>query len=540
MSHHETHLTRRSALKHIGAAAAAATAAATVLTPGQNASAVAAAAADTDPATGANTGGTGKLPRTPPESAGVSPQAILAFIDAVEQKVEGLHSFMLLRHGRVAAEGWWTPYAPQLPHVLFSLSKSFTSTAVGLAVHEGRLSVEDRVTSFFPDKLPQKIDKNLAAMRVKHLLSMSTGHDKDATGPMTAAEDGDWVRGFLSLPVEHAPGSKFVYNSAATYMCSAIVQKLTGKRMIDYLKPRLFEPLGIQGATWDTDPKGIDVGGWGLNVKTEDIARFGQLYLQKGKWGERQIVPAAWVEEATSKQVSNGDVSAASDWSQGYGYQFWRSRNNAYRGDGAFGQYCVVMPEKDAVLAITSGVPDMQAVLNAAWEHLLPGMGESAARGDTEALRQRLGKLEVRSPQGSRVSPAAAAKVSGKTYRLEANDEKLQSARFAFSPERCTLTLKGESGRERKIVSGHAGWAKGEAAGTNALPRLGSPPAGKVAARGAWTADDRYTIKVCYIETPFEETIECRFTGDDEVSIARKMNVSFGPTERPLLKGRAA
>ncbi|HEX2999328.1 MAG TPA: serine hydrolase, partial [Armatimonadota bacterium] len=313
----------------------------------------------------------GTLPRISPEAAGIAPEAILAFIDAVEQRVGGLHGFMLLRHGSVAAEGWWNPYAPQLPHMLYSLSKSFTSTAVGFAVAEGRLTVEDRVISFFPDKLPSKVDDNLAAMRVKDLLTMNTGHDQDATGATASAADGDWVRAFLSLPVEHTPGSKFVYNSAATYMLSAIVQKLTGMPIVEYLKPRLFDPLGIEGQSWDTCPRGINTGGWGLRLKTEDIARFGQCYLQKGKWGDRQLVPAAWVAEATRKQVDNNN-GGPNDWIQGYGYQFWRCRHNAYRGDGAFGQYCVVMPDQDAVLAINSGVGDMQAVLDAVWDCLLP------------------------------------------------------------------------------------------------------------------------------------------------------------------------
>src|SRR2546421_7746250 len=182
----------------------------------------------------------GKLPRARPEEVGISPAGILAFVASVEQKVGGLHSFMLLRHGRVAAEAWWTPYAPRHPHMLFSLSKSFTSTGVGLAVADGRLTVDAPVTSFFPDDLPSAIGENLAAMRVRHLLTMSTGHDKDATGPTTHGPDGNWVKGFLSLPVEHPPGTHFVYNSAATYMLSAIVQKVTGVTVLEYLRPRLF------------------------------------------------------------------------------------------------------------------------------------------------------------------------------------------------------------------------------------------------------------------------------------------------------------
>src|SRR3954463_7671168 len=170
-------------------------------------------------------------------------------------------------------------------------------------------------------------------------------------------------------------------------MPSAAVQKRTGQPVLDYLKPRLFDPLGIEHPTWETSPQGVSLGGYGLSIRTEDIARFGQLYLQKGKWEGKQLVPEAWVEAATARQTSNGS-NPKSDWDQGYGYQFWRSRNGAYRGDGAFGQYCVVLPDQDAVIAITSGVRDMQAVLNLVWDKLLPALKSSTLPTDEESQKR--------------------------------------------------------------------------------------------------------------------------------------------------------
>jgi CubicO group peptidase (beta-lactamase class C family) len=204
-----------------------------------------------------------RLPHSTPEAQGIASTAILAFLDAAARDNVGLHSLMLVRHGHVVAAGWWAPYAAALPHVLFSLSKSFTSTAVGLAVSEGRLSVDDPVLRFFPEDVPPVVSEHLAAMRVRHLLSMSTGHDIDATQATTAAPDGNWVKAFLAQPVVHAPGTHFVYNSAATYMLSAIVQRLTGETVLAYLGSRLLAPLGIEGATWQSCPRGINVGGWG-------------------------------------------------------------------------------------------------------------------------------------------------------------------------------------------------------------------------------------------------------------------------------------
>jgi CubicO group peptidase (beta-lactamase class C family) len=241
------------------------------------------------------------LPRSAPEDQGVSSDSIIAFLDALSGSKHEYHSLMVLRHGYVIAEGWWKPYRPKSPQMLYSLSKSFTSTAIGLAVAEGRLGVDDKVLKFFPDETPAAVSEHLAALRVRDLLSMSVGHAEDSTGTLRGKDD--WVKQFLSLPIKNPPGTAFLYNSGATYMCSAIVQKVTGQRVIDYLGPRLFGPLGIETMSWEVCPRGINTGGWGLKVPTEALAKFGQLYLQKGMWNGRQILSPAWVEEATSFKI---------------------------------------------------------------------------------------------------------------------------------------------------------------------------------------------------------------------------------------------
>lgn len=334
------------------------------------------------------------LPRSSPESQGVSSAGVLAFVEAADQKVNTMHSFMLLRHGHVVAEGWWKPEAADKPHVLHSLSKSFTSTAVGLAIADGKLSIDDRVLKFFPEDAPAEPSDKLKAMRVRDLLTMNCGHEVE----VKFAGDKPWVQQFLAHPVPHKPGTHFQYNTPGSFMLSAIVQKVTGQTVRDYLKPRLFEPLGIEDPQWGTNPQGINFGGFGLFLRTEDIAKFGQLYLQEGKWNGKQVVPAAWVEQATSRQVSNGS-DPERDWDQGYGFQFWRCRHGAFRGDGANGQFCVVMPEQDAVLAITADTRDMQAELNVVWDKLLPALEPSPLPANEEAerkLKDKLASLEVR------------------------------------------------------------------------------------------------------------------------------------------------
>jgi CubicO group peptidase (beta-lactamase class C family) len=248
--------------------------------------------------------------RTSPERQGLASSAILQFVEELERQVHEIHSLMLVRHNRIIAEGWWSPYQRERPHMLFSLSKSFTATAVGLAIAEGHFSLDDAVLPLFSEDAPVEASDFLARMRVRHLLSMTTGQTVDTWAQMVQRPDGHWTKGFFEVPVVHAPGTHFLYNSGASYMLSAIVQKTTGTKLIDYLTPRLFEPLGIEQAVWDESPQGIAAGGVGLRLKTEDVARFGQLYLQKGMWRGSRLLSEAWVAEATAAQVPNGANAA--------------------------------------------------------------------------------------------------------------------------------------------------------------------------------------------------------------------------------------
>lgn len=227
-------------------------------------------------------------------------------------------------------------------------------------------------------------------MTVKDLLTMSTGHEVEPV----AYDKSDWITPFLAAEVPHKPGTFFKYNTPATFMLSAIVQKVTGERVVDYLQPRLFTPLGIAAPKWDENPQGISIGGFGLYLKTEDIAKFGQLYLQRGIWEGKQLIPESWVAAATSKQVSNENQSNA-DWKQGYGFQFWRCRHNAYRGDGKDGQFCIVLPELDAVVVMTANTGDMQKQLNVVWDKLLPAFHDKVLKENPDMLKALQAKFET-------------------------------------------------------------------------------------------------------------------------------------------------
>ena len=305
------------------------------------------------------------------------------YLAAVEAAGQDLHSIMIVKDGKVVKEHWMSEGAPDKLHILNSVSKTFTSTAVGLAIAEGKLSLSDKVVDLFPDKLPTEVSDNLKKVEVRHLLTMSGGHDTEPSR-RTMPEGADWVEAFLAHPFEHEPGTYFWYNSMGTYMLSAIVQKVTGEKVIDYLTPRLFEPLAIEGATWQESPQGINAGGWGLYLKTEDLAKMGQLILRRGEWNGKQIVPAEWIDEMTTAHIDSRPAGMRpeqitfkaedSDWLQGYGYQMWRCRHGAVRADGANGQYIIVMPEQNVVIAMTANIGDMQGEINLVWEHLLAAL----------------------------------------------------------------------------------------------------------------------------------------------------------------------
>lgn len=489
---------------------------------------------------------TGAFQKSAPETQGVSSVGIDSFLEAAGKSSNEFHSFIFLRHGKLIAEGWWNPYGPDLKHSMYSVSKSFTSTAVGFAVTEKLLSVNDKVISFFPNDLPDTVGAYLSELKVKDLLTMSAGQEPDPTG-MVVTTDSNWVKSFLSLPIKYKPGTKFLYNTLATYMLSAIVQKVTGQKVLDYLKPRLFEPLQIQGVDWEVDPRGINTGGWGLRVKTEDMAKFGQLYLNGGNWNGKQILPKEWIEEATTIKIEQQpDFPQAkkdsSDWLQGYCYKFWRCRHNAFRADGAFGQYILMMPDQDAVIAITSETTDMQDELNLVWKYLLPAMHEHKLPADKKAemkLEQKLSSLALEAP-AKRTDAVLVKNISGKAFAIEPNEKNIETISFRFKNNQCHLILKtGTSSYD--LVLGSGKWETSETTrqGPYLLAKakasyVGLPPL-KVAGAYSWKDDHTLEMELRYIESPHTEKIVCRF---DENKISVDMLNSFDQGSKKMtLKG---
>ena len=458
------------------------------------------------------------LPRSTPEAEGISSTALRKFAEAL-RGLDSVHSVMVMRHGRVVAEGWKKPYGPETPHMLFSLSKSFTSCAVGFACTEGKLSLDARLVDLFRDKLPECYDPKFETMRIRHLLSMTSGHDHCTMADMQHAPD--WERAFFRTTPVYEPGTHFCYNSGASYMLSAAVVRATKESLCDYLRPRLFEPLGIAPRLWELSPQGIETGGWGFNLTTEEIASFAQCLLDGGRRDGRQVIPAEYLAQATSIQSDNS-MNDQPDWKVGYGFQFWRCRHNAFRGDGAFGQYAIAMPEQGIAIAITSGLRNMQQILDLVWDFVLPAAQNSAlppAAEEESALRQELAAWAMP------VLTSAGAELPRRIYHLEANDLQFKELSFASQEDHVELSLDGET-----LRAGFGFQADNLLTWREALPR-------RVAASVRRISDREFELLACCYETPFQWHIQLEF-GDDTVTLVRRANVCFRTADWPVLRGR--
>ena len=391
------------------------------------------------------------LERSAPEAEGVSSQGIIDFVNSINEKKIEVHSLMFLRHEKVIAEGWWKPYGPDFRHLMYSASKSVTSLGIGIAIDEGRLNLTDKVVSFFPEYMTDSISENMKLLTVKDLLTMSVGQEQDPAYIFQRGTE-DWIWGFLHTEPIHKPGTVWMYNNFATFMLSAIIQKVTGQMLFYYLEPRLFDPLDIKNIEWDFNNMGITLGMIGSRLHTEDLAKLGQLALQKGKWGDKQIVSAAYIEEASKSQISNNNQNKpedeTTDGEKGYGFQYWRGSHNSFRMDGMAGQFVLVLPDFDAVIVLTSNVGDTQAEINEVWKNLIPAMKDEILPVNTELqeeLKNTLASLDWKPDLSTEIDPSLKMLVSGKRIEIEENRLGIRSMKFTFDNDKCEISINRDN-----------------------------------------------------------------------------------------------
>ena len=467
-----------------------------------------------------------EFPRCAPEAVGISSAAIGRLLDKLESGFTEMHGLMIMRRGKVCAEGWWAPYAPGLRHGLQSHTKTYAATAVGIAATEGKLSLDERVIDIFPEFAPENPSENLQKLTVHNVLSMGCGMEE------MPRPTKDWIRDFLATPVVHTPGTAYMYNSTGSTLLSAIVKKKTGEDMMDYLKTRLFDKIGIDAGNLRMGrmPDGTPVGGGGMLATTEDNLRLMKLYADGGVWEGERILSADYVKRATTNQNDSATEAInnppALDNFVGYGYQIWMCRpKGVYRADGAMGQFTIVDPSRDLLIAVNetaTGAHWAQETLNVCWEFLDEIDPETAMMPEnkplSDALAHRMKMLAIPAapyaPYGR--FPECGFTVASGSIHIEnpilgammgeAPGGGLTAFSFAPGENGCVQLACSIDGKDHLLNVA--------VDGRRTLNILPAGLVSQVYLSGYWQAEDTFAIRARWVETCFEKELTFQFAGD--------------------------
>ncbi|MGN6821043.1 MAG: serine hydrolase domain-containing protein [Sphingomonas sp.] len=462
------------------------------------------------------------LRRGSPSSARVDSREILGFIDDVEAAGLELHDVMLWRDGLVVAEGWHWPYSGDRLRMTHSMTKSITACAIGMLVDAGKLALDQKVAPLFPE-VEIDPDSPAARMTVEDLLTMRSGQGTEVSGSIWRGIATSWIAEFFRIPFDHEPGTTYVYSSAASYMLSAIVTRVTGETCFDFLKPRLFDPLGIANIRWDVGPDGINPGGNGISFTTADGLKIGILHAQKGLWQGQRILSEWWVDQATRIHAGEPGDQYGYHWVVGDGY---------FAMLGVFVQMVRVFPGSNAVLAFNSAMDESRVVLPHLNRHFPAAfVGGTDAAADA-ALAERLTGWSKR-PDFVSLAPANEATFAGR-WDVAPNDKGLTGIEFDFGPEEACVTLRDGEGAHR-VTAGRDGWALAPTylpgADMHHGYRMEDMP---VAAGVRWIADNQLELVVHYLEAAFRDTFV--FTVDrDRLVMERSVNINSGARAWPTL-----
>lgn len=460
------------------------------------------------------------LLRGAPSSVGIDANHILGFIDDVETAGLELHELMLWRDGVVVAEGWHWPYVADERRMTHSVTKSITACAIGMLIDDGKLALTDTVCSFFPEA-GVAADNQTARMTVEDLLTMRSGHGGETSGSIWRGIKTSWIDEFFRIPLEHEPGTVYVYSSAASYMLSAIVTRITGKTMFDFLKPRLFEPLGITDVTWDSGPDGINPGGNGLSLITADALKLGILHAQQGVWEGQRILSEWWVEHATR----------AADGVPAYGYH-WVIGDGYYAALGQFVQVIMVFPASNAVLVINSAMEESKVVLPHI-KHHFPAAFQNNVDNDADArLARRLSDWAI-PPAFASLANGNEASIAG-DWMFKENELGLAGLSLSFTPDAMQFTLIDDEGRHT-VAAGHGNWIKARTylpgASLHHGYRMEDTP---TVAGMRWLAGNRLEVILHYTESAFRDAVTLTVEGGT-LTMDRTVNINSAARAWPTL-----
>ena len=464
--------------------------------------------------------------RCVPEEVGISSSSVLRLLDRLEGDYTEIHSLMIMRHGKIAVEGWWNPYAPGLRHTMMSVSKTFSGTAIGIAAREGLLSLDERIADIFPEEVPKDANENLKKVTIRHLLMMGCGVEYE--NPVNRT----WIHDFFRLPFPHEPGTAFLYNNAPATLLAAILEKKSGQPMMDWLKPRLFDIIGIDcdRNTWFSAPDGITFAPGGLHARTEDILRLMKLYLDGGIWDGKRILDEDYVRNATARQIDTSSIGLGpeSDNIYGYGYMMWMGHiPGTYRAEGANGQFGVVIPELDLIIAVTQSSPESpvsQKTLDHLWtflDEIDPSVSCLPESDDSRILASRLSRLSI---PAEPFSPFGSFPLEGTVYRADESGAHPESlyydpirasyeadsitglTEFAFTtdPHRYSVTMDA-------VINGKTVHFVIPTDGSRTLAELPEIYVSVVALSGYWKDERTFSVRFRWMETVFVNEMDFCF-----------------------------
>ncbi len=468
--------------------------------------------------------------RISPESVGVSSSSISNLLDELESGFTEMHAIQIMRHGKICAEGWWNPFAPGIRHSLMSVSKTYTATAIGIAYTERMLMLTDRIIDILPDKKPANPGAMLQALTIRDLLCMSSGMEP----PPEATQE--WIRSYFSTPIIHRPGTRFMYDSVGSTLLGAIIQRLSGLSLHEYLTPRLFDRIGInaQNLRWGKMHDGTEAGGVGLFALAEDNLRLMKLYMDGGVWNGERILAKDYVSMATAKQIDTSALELTHPFAKdnfcGYGFKIWLCRpEGVYRADGAMGQYAIVCPKQDMIISILEtgkGIEGPQKTLDAIWR-FIEGIDDNddcqTDAGTFLKLQKRLSSLALPRPDYSPHSKMAGF-ISQKRYAVKEGCLRLENQslslycgleasagveRFclSFNKDGCCFTIVREGIAQTLSIATDGSRALNKLELKNQVPTL-------VYLSGAWPNEQTFDLTLRWIETSFVKKISFRFTGN--------------------------
>ncbi|PKM63385.1 MAG: hypothetical protein CVU97_00150 [Firmicutes bacterium HGW-Firmicutes-21] len=379
-------------------------------------------------------------------SEGINTGAICDFINGCYQNGTNIRTFGIVRDNNLLAAAAIEPYSFSDKVLVYSLSKSFTSVCVGIAQSEGLLNIDERIIDIFPDKCPAVISENLSKMRIKDCLCMTSGHSVCCMNTITFTSDP--IKSFLSQPVEHTPGTTFVYSTAATYICGSVIERRSGMLLIDYLYEKVLQKMDIEKPLWMRCADGSCKGGTGLIISGEDVTKFGIMLRDGGVFGGKRIVPEEWIKTASSIH-SRAPENGTPDWTAGYGYQFWMNAREGYRGDGAYGQLCMILPKRNMVFTMLCESVNMQKEVELVYSLL-----DDIEKADNSRLD------ELTELTKTLYKPQKCLSSLQKTcFKLEKNIAAINTVTLERCEDSLTITLDCEYGTE-KIVCGNGYYIK--------------------------------------------------------------------------------